>query len=211
MSPTGTYLADLDAALAGPRRARRDLVAEAAGHLDDAVAAYERAGWDAEQAERRAVADFGPLDVVVPAFQTTLAVAAARRTAWLLLVALGVQPFLWDGPVSVAGTDGRAPDGVLYPVLDVAVEVVGGAMILATVALLAAATIGNRWHRAGRGVARATSLVTIVAAVTMSATGLAMSVLAQGLHPAYWATVTGFLFAPMAVAAWSGRRTLATC
>ena len=87
MAPMGVagYLAELDAALVGPRRVRRDLVREAGDHLEDATDAYRRAGRDSSEAERLAVRDFGTLDEIAPAFQTTLAVAASRRTAWLLL------------------------------------------------------------------------------------------------------------------------------
>ena len=94
------YLAELDAALVGPARVRRDLVREAGDHLEDATEAYQRAGRDAGEAEHLALRDFGTLDEIVPAFQTTLAVAAARRTAWLLLGILAIQPFLWTGDSS---------------------------------------------------------------------------------------------------------------
>ena len=80
MSVAEPYVAALDSALDGPRRVRRGLVTEARDHLDDATDAYRRAGYETVEAERLAVADFGELDEVVPAFQTTLAVAASRRT-----------------------------------------------------------------------------------------------------------------------------------
>ena len=74
MSVAEPYVAALDSALNGPRRVRRGLVTEARDHLKDATDAYRRAGYETVEAERLAVADFGELDEVVPAFQTTLAV-----------------------------------------------------------------------------------------------------------------------------------------
>ena len=97
----------------------------------------------------------------MPAFQTTLAVAASRRTAWMLLAVLSIQPFLWDGPL---GPDnGPAPDGAVFAILDHAVECGGGAMIIAALALLVATGIGNRWFSAGRGIARLTAITTLCA------------------------------------------------
>ncbi|MGL4175937.1 MAG: permease prefix domain 1-containing protein, partial [Dermatophilaceae bacterium] len=90
------YLARLDAALVGPRRVRRSLLAEAEGHLEDATDALTEAGLSPDAAARRAVTEFGDVGVVAPAFQETLTVASSRRTAWLLLLALSYQPFLWD-------------------------------------------------------------------------------------------------------------------
>ena len=148
------YLAELDAALAGPRRVRRDLLQEASDHLDDATDAYLRGGYSRAEAERQAVTDFGTIDEVAPAFQTTLAVAASRRTAWILLGVLMVQPFAWDGPLS---NHAEPPDGLLFAILDKGVEYVGGAMIAAAVLLVIATGIGNRWFHAGRGIARLTA------------------------------------------------------
>ena len=99
MSTAEAYVAALDRSLLGPRRVRRGLVQEARDHLDDASTSLSDAGYDRAEAERIAVADFGSLDQIVPAFQTTLAVASSRRTAWMLFAVLSIQPFLWDGPL----------------------------------------------------------------------------------------------------------------
>jgi hypothetical protein len=204
----GPYLAELDAALAGPRRVRRDLLQEARDHLTDATDAYRRAGYDAVEAERQAVTDFGTVDEIAPAFQTTLAVAASRRTTWLLLAGLMIQPFVWDGPLS------RHPDTTshgLVGFLDVSVEYVGGAMIVAALLLTVASGIGNRWFHAGRGIARLTSYVVIGAAFTIKVIGVLMVLLSSGFALGPWVMVLAFLVVPFSIAASSARRTLALC
>jgi hypothetical protein len=92
VSATTHYLAALDRSLGGPSRVRRGLLREVGDHLEDATDAYRGAGYEQPEAERRAVADFGTIDQVLPGFRVTVAVASARRTALLLLVALGIQP-----------------------------------------------------------------------------------------------------------------------
>jgi len=203
------YLAELDAALAGPRRARRDLLKEARDHLTDATDAYLRGGYDRPEAERQAVADFGTVDEVAPGFQTTLAVAAGRRTSWMLLGILACQPFLWDGPLSVA--DAPAPDGLVYAVLDTGIEIVGAGMIALAMLLVIACGIGNRWWHAGRRIARTASFVAIGSAVLMKVSGISMMLLSHGLEPAHWLMLIGFIVLPMSLTAISARRTLALC
>ena len=207
MSAADTYVAALDAALVGPVRVRRGLVQEARDHLEDATDAYLRAGYDDVEAQRRAVDDFGRLDDVVPAFQSTLAVASARRTAGLLLGVLSIQPFLWDGGHRAQQ---HAPDGLMYAVLDVGIEVVGGAFIIAAALLLLATGVGSRWFHVGR-VARATSVLALAAASLTTAIGVTMTLLSGGVAASHWVMLLVFLWAPMSLTAVSARRTLATC
>lgn len=204
---TVDYLASLDAALVGPRRVRRDLVQEARDHLEDATAAYVRAGYDQRDAAAMAVRDFGSVDEVAPAFQTTLAVASSRRTALLLLAVLSVQPFVWDGPWS---TSEASPTGTLYAVLDVGVEVLGGVVLAAAALLVLATGIGSRWVRNGRALARVTGLVTVSSAVSLKLTGITMTLAAGAFTPAHWLMLLAFLLVPLSVTGVSARRTLAT-
>jgi len=209
MSTAQAYVTALDEALVGPSRVRRDLVQEARDHLDDAAAAYARAGRDRPHAERLAVNDFGDLEEIVPAFQTTLAVASSRRTAWMLFAVLAIQPFLWDGPL---GPNRPDPEGLFYAILDNAVEYGGGLMILASVTLLVLTGIGNRWFAAGRGIAKVTSITAITCAVSIKLTGIAMVLLSTGTSdPWVWLLLAVFIVVPMSVTASHARRTLATC
>jgi hypothetical protein len=199
------YVAALDGALVGPARLRRGLVREARDHLEDAADALGESGYDRAEAERIAVADFGDLDEVVPAFQTTLALAAARRTAWILLAALSIQPFLWDGPL---GHDDRpAPDGLLFAVLDHLVEWGGALMIAAAVAML----VGHRLVATGRRFARLSAITTVVIAVAIQVIALGMVLLSGAGRPGDWLMLLAFISLPFGAALGQGRRTLALC
>ncbi len=204
------YVVALDDALVGPARVRRGLVQEARDHLEDATSALRGSGYEPAEAEQIAVARFGPLDDIVPAFQTTLAVASARRTALMLLAVLGLQPFLWDGPL---GPHDQRPDpqGALFVMLDHAVEYGGGLMIVVAFALVLASGIGNRWFAAGRGVARLTSVTAIAAAVSIKVIGVSMVLLSAGSDPSAWLLLVVFLAVPLSVTAAQARRTLALC
>jgi hypothetical protein len=209
VSTAESYVTALDHSLVGPRRVRRGLVQEARDHLDDASAALSDAGYDRAEAERIAVAQFGDLDEIVPAFQTTLAVAASRRTAWMLFAVLAIQPFLWDGPLGL--DNGPPPDGVAFSVLDHVVEYGGGAMILVALALLVASSIGNRWFRAGRGIARITAIATLMSAASIALIGLTMVALSSGIDPLPWLLFLAFIIVPFGLTGTQARRTLALC
>lgn len=75
------YVADLGAAVRGPRRARADLLAEARDGLTDAAEAYTTAGLAPADAARRAIAEFGAVADIAPAYEEELAAAQGRRTA----------------------------------------------------------------------------------------------------------------------------------
>lgn len=211
VDPVARYLRDLDGRLVGPGRVRRGLVAEAADHLDDAAEAYARAGLDRADAARMAVADFGTLDEVAPAFQTTLAVASARRAAWLLIAILSVQPMLWDRGLMLGVDDGAAtPSGTLFTLLDHAVEYGGTLTVAVAVLCLLATGVGHRWHHAGRAVARSTAFFTlgVCALLPLLASSIVWTVGAAG-SGAKWGYMTVLLFLPLAVVARSARRCLA--
>jgi hypothetical protein len=82
------YLAGLAAELRGPRRLKADLLAEARDSLCDAADAYQQKGLGAAAAARRAVAEFGGVAEIAPAYQAELAVAQGRRTARLIAAGL---------------------------------------------------------------------------------------------------------------------------
>lgn len=94
--PVDEYVAALRAALSGPGRAKRDLLAEVRDGLSDAAEAYESAGCARVEAERRAVADFGPVREIAPAFQQELALGQGRRTALLLFLGLPLITLMWS-------------------------------------------------------------------------------------------------------------------
>jgi hypothetical protein len=208
--PRPDYLARLEAALVGPARTRRSLVREAADHLDDATAALVAAGYGEEAAARRAVEDFGSVREVAAAFQTTLAVASSRRTAWLLLVVLGYQPFLWDSGLELASeTHALRPDFWLVGTLDAVIETGGAITLVGAVVAIVLTGIGNRWWAAGRATARLTAGFTFVSCAFVPVTCVAMSLAAGGSTAGFWAEVLALMMLPLAGVALSARRTLA--
>jgi len=208
--PRPAYLASLDAALVGPGRTRRSLLREAADHLDDATAALVRAGHDEGVAARRAVSDFGTVTEVAASFQTTLAVAASRRTAWLLLLVLGYQPFLWDSGLNLSdGARSSHSDGWLVTALDDVIEVGGALVLVGAVVALVATGIGNRWWSNGDTTARLTGRFALGATAYVPTTCVAMTIAAGGATLPFWLLVLGLMVLPLAGVAASARRTLA--
>lgn len=206
------YARDLDRALVGPARVRRGLVREARDHLVDATDAYRRAGHDEDAAASLATRDFGSLAEVVPGFQTTLAVAGSRRTAWLLAATLTIQPFLWDGRVHLVGGTRPAPEGAYYATLDIAIEYVGVALMVGAALALLATGLGNRWRFAGRRTALGCARFTMASSVALPAMAAAMVLASgQGTVPGMWLAVGLLMFLPMALTAISARRCLAAC
>lgn len=207
-----TYLSDLDRALTGNPRLRRDLLREAADHLDDATDAYLRAGYDAADAAAQAVADFGSVDEVAPGYQTTLAVGSARRTALLLLGVLGAQPFLWDGGLDIAAAShAHAPDSRVYATLDAVVEVGGFVGLAGAVAIVVLTAIGQRWLRLGRRAARIAGWYALVTAVAVQLVGVSLLAMTQSLSLQLAGLAIALMVAPLCAVGLSARRTLTSC
>ena len=79
--PIQDHVAALTAALHGPARAKARLIEEMRGGLTDTAEAYAAEGMPYERAARRAVREFGTVDVLVPSCQQELTAAQARHTA----------------------------------------------------------------------------------------------------------------------------------
>ena len=90
------YMQELNRKLRGPRRAKADLLAEARGSLIDAVSALETRGVPTDEAQRKAVVEFGTVEQIAPGYQTELAVLQGRRTGLLIFCVFFAQCFLWD-------------------------------------------------------------------------------------------------------------------
>ncbi|MDG4822786.1 permease prefix domain 1-containing protein [Asanoa sp. WMMD1127] len=102
----------LDRALSGPSAVKRRMLTEARDGLDDAVRDLCDAGEPRVVAQRRAVAEFGSVDEVAPAFQAELAASAARVFGLRVVAVFGVSAFCsdlmwqgapWTGPQPPAG------------------------------------------------------------------------------------------------------------
>ena len=193
------YLAELAAALRGPRRAKADLLTEARDSLVDATEAYEHEGHDRESAERAAVRDFGTLDEVVPGYQAELGWARARHTSLLILFVFAAQPFVWGIAFQrVTGTPAAAPGSVA----DGFVEDLGGITILVALLAVLAHRIGMRRPAVRDRITRSTGIAGVVVSTVFVALGVLLTAQA-GVNPLWTA---GFLVAPMAwIAASAGR------
>jgi hypothetical protein len=90
------YLGELDRKLHGCGRFKADLLGEARDGLHDAADAYRAGGWSDEEAERRAVADFGPAAVVARDYQAELGMLSGVRTLWKLVLGVPAMQIAWD-------------------------------------------------------------------------------------------------------------------
>jgi hypothetical protein len=138
--PIDDYVAELDRALAGPPGPKRDLVVEARDSLVDTADALEAGGLDRAEAERIAVAEFGPVPEIAPRYQAELASASGRRLGFLLFVSVPVTVLMWSvlWRFYPAGDDAWTnrpawylPVSRLLDVLQLAIGIYGGFVLLA--------------------------------------------------------------------------------
>lgn len=173
--PIDAYIAELDAVLRGPRRVRADLLAEARDGLTDAASAYAEAGYPLEEARRRAVADFGAVRTVAPAYRRELAAAQAPRTAlWVLLVHAVV---FVEGNLSWRVVDfwhGGGP-GPVYMAFATVVDVAGYLITGALLAVLLGYRLLSRYVPVA-WLVRGVGAFSLVALATMFAAGLGLTV-----------------------------------
>jgi hypothetical protein len=103
------YLADLDRALALPRRTRRRILAEARDHLECAVAAARADGLDPRAAAARAVAAFGPPALVATRFAEELAAEGARRATRAAVVAVAAYGAFFAASTQIRSVRAASP------------------------------------------------------------------------------------------------------
>ena len=136
----------LDRALTGPRRLKADMLREVRHGLLDAAEAYQAAG--VAEPERRAIAEFGAVPDVAPAYQAELATSATRSVAIRITAAYGVGAFaanlMWTG----APWSGEPPPAA-FQVLAQVINLVGNGLAVCGAVVLAALWL---WSRAGRTV-----------------------------------------------------------
>ncbi|WP_020633662.1 permease prefix domain 1-containing protein [Amycolatopsis alba] len=89
-------IGDLDRRLSGSPGAKADLLTEARDGLIDAADAYRAGGVDDAEAERRAVADFGPTDLIARDYQAELGLRHDIRVLWELIVGVPLLILAWD-------------------------------------------------------------------------------------------------------------------
>lgn len=111
------YMRSLDGALIGPGRLKHDMLTEARHGLVDAAEGYREAGLAEPEAERQAVAEFGTVAELAPAYQAELAMGAARQLTLRLalvpvLLSQLAQLMWWRAPWSTSGP--FPPDAYLF-------------------------------------------------------------------------------------------------
>ncbi|MFI7123996.1 permease prefix domain 1-containing protein [Amycolatopsis sp. NPDC049868] len=96
MSTIEAYIGDLDRRLRGSAKAKADLLTEARDGLTDAAEAYRAGGVEEAEAERRAVADFGPAAVIARDYQAELALRGDIGTLWKVIVGVPLIQVGWE-------------------------------------------------------------------------------------------------------------------
>jgi hypothetical protein len=163
------YVADLDLRLRGAKRAKLDLLTEARDSLEDAAECYRGAGLSAEDAERKAVGDFGPAPTIALDYQAELAAAYGARTLRSILFVLPLVQLFWEGARLLwAGpwaSWGASPPDWYYSFARLHDSVVWAVTIAAALALLAGRFAGRRIGDS-RMIARCAAGVALVSIVT---------------------------------------------
>ena len=130
-----TYLQELERGLDVPRRLRRRIVDEARDHLCELSARGQELGLREEEAERQAVAAFGPADTVAHDFHQQLASRSAHRsstlTAVVVVALLGLCCLALSVPSGAHGSWAASGPYALIAWFGGQVALVAGALALA--------------------------------------------------------------------------------
>lgn len=156
----GSYLAAVEARLAGPARVRRAILDELADGIEEAISAGMSRGLDPIQASRAATVEFGDPVTVASAFGEELAIAQARRVSLGIVRTGPIVGLAWLAAIlpSLAAGEGvpaqalwdRLRGGlvgahVVLPVVGLAVAIAG----LATLTVVLATGPATRWLQTG--------------------------------------------------------------
>lgn len=137
------FLAELDRSLHGPRGARKSLLEEAKDGLLDATDAYRHLGVHPADAVRRALADFGTIAEVTPAFQAELDDARRQRAATTILLVLPGLITVWS--LAWRANPGRLPPSTTVSAFTVMLGIVA---VITTLSALVVLLLTRRdiWH-----------------------------------------------------------------
>lgn len=208
MSLIEAYVTELGDALRGPRGLKTDMLAEARDGLLDASEAYERGGLDADDAQRRAIADFGPVSVVAPDYQTELGLSQGRKTALLISLCLAAQPLVWRVILPLAGHP-EATGGAAHDVVNLLVEGFGSVSIVGGMVLAVFLGRGARRLREPGRLVRGVGVFALAVSVVFVVLGTLLSVLSPDGH-VYGGIplVAVLLYVPLMHVAFAARRCL---
>lgn len=208
-APVDAYVAQLGAALSGPRRRKADLLTEARDGLIDATEALEADGLRRLEAERRAVEDFGELSEVVPGYRAELGFSQGRRAATALTLVLLAQPIIWrEGMWAWNQADVLVPGSTEYK-LQQLIELVGTVAIVGGVLAVIACGIGVRVPAIRARAAKATAVFTLLSCALVGAVSISLGVTsptATGLGGLGWVSL--FVLGPLSFVGYSAGRCL---
>ncbi|MEV6909965.1 permease prefix domain 1-containing protein [Amycolatopsis sp. NPDC051071] len=160
MSAIEAYIADLDRRLSGSAGAKLDLLTEARDGLIDAAEAYREGGMDAPESARRAVADFGPAELIARDYQAELGLRRDIRVLWELIVGVPLLILAWDFARMLSLGDwsrlGTSPPAWYHRAIGVADTVAALSPVVAVAGVIAARLLSRRMD--GPGTARPVSL-----------------------------------------------------
>jgi hypothetical protein len=139
------YLAELEAALVGPRPARAAIVTEVADGLTEATGAHQRRGLTPADAACAAAVEFGDARLVAAGFGAELAAQTGRRVGLGLLVTGPMVGLTWLSTVLTnAAAIGQQPPADLVLVLVLFAAVLAVAVPAAVVSVLGTGRL-SRW------------------------------------------------------------------
>ncbi|EME57495.1 permease prefix domain 1-containing protein [Amycolatopsis decaplanina] len=148
MSAIEAYIGHLDRRLSGSAGAKADLLTEAKDSLTDAAEAYREGGAGESEAERRAVADFGPAAVIAREYQAELALRGDVGTLWKVIVGVPLFQVSWElARVLTYGDWGRLNKPTLdwyFFVVDLSGVFVVVSPVIGAIALLGTRLLGRR-------------------------------------------------------------------
>ncbi len=182
MSAIEAYIGELERRLSGAARVKTDLLAEAKDGLTDAAEAYREGGIEEPEAERRAVADFGPADVIARAYQAELGLRRDIRVLWELIVGVPLLILAWDLARMLSADEwsryGGSTPGWYHRAIGAADTVAALSPVVAIGGLVAARLLSRR--RDGPRTARPVSL-SVAGALGLNLLALAVYSGATGL------------------------------
>jgi hypothetical protein len=90
------YVTDLGTRLQGSKKQVRELLTETRDSLEDATEAHLGTGLTEQEAQKRAVDEFGPVKEIANEYQAELAVAYGTRTLIWLAIVLPLMHMAWE-------------------------------------------------------------------------------------------------------------------
>lgn len=189
MSTIEDYVGALERRLAGPARLKADMLREVRDSLADAAEAYADRGLGSGAAQERAVAEFGAVGELAPAYQAELALGAARQLVLRIAAAAAIfSTTSWLTWYGAPWTDGPQPPLPGYFIVSETVDLLGfGKAIAGVLALLALQWMARRapaGRLLSRRVARGVGVGAVVVLAPSYAAGFAIWVMTAWQWPA---------------------------